>query len=79
MTTRRPVVEEAVQRVVQEAFTNAAKHAPGAEVRIRIDRLTDHTVVTVGNGASDDPSQEPTGNGMGLVGSPSGSGSSGAH
>jgi signal transduction histidine kinase len=62
------VVEEAVQRVVQESLTNAAKHAPGTEVLIRIDRLMDHTVVTVTNGASDRPTHGAIGNGMGLVG-----------
>jgi signal transduction histidine kinase len=66
--TAPTVVEEAVQRVVQESLTNAAKHAPGAEVLIRIDRLADQTVVTVTNTVSDHPSHGATGNGMGLVG-----------
>ncbi|MEU9287952.1 histidine kinase [Streptomyces sp. NPDC048275] len=66
--TAPAVVEEAVQRVVQESLTNAAKHAPGAEVLVRIDRLTDHTVVTVTNGVHDRPAREAIGNSMGLVG-----------
>ncbi|MGZ3102065.1 sensor histidine kinase [Streptomyces sp. H72] len=66
--TAPPAVEEAVRRVVQESLTNAAKHAPGEEVRIRIDRLTDHTAVTVTNGISDGPSEPAVGNGTGLVG-----------
>ncbi|WP_051777609.1 sensor histidine kinase [Streptomyces violaceorubidus] len=63
-----PVIEEAVQRVVQEALTNAAKHAPGAEVQVRLERLTDLTVVTVTNGASGQPARSGGGHSMGLVG-----------
>lgn len=44
------MVERAVRRVVQEALTNAAKHAPGAQVAVRIDRVAAETVVTVTNG-----------------------------
>ncbi|MET8340462.1 histidine kinase [Streptosporangium canum] len=46
-----PMVERAVHRVVQEALTNAVKHAAGAPVTIRLDHLADETVVTVTNGA----------------------------
>ncbi|MER5425551.1 sensor histidine kinase [Streptosporangium roseum] len=46
-----PMVERAVHRVVQEALTNAVKHAPGAPVTVRLDHLADETVVTVTNGA----------------------------
>ncbi|MFD8528699.1 sensor histidine kinase [Streptosporangium canum] len=51
-----PMVERAVHRVVQEALTNAVKHAAGAPVTVRLDRLADETVVTVTNGA---PSAHP--------------------
>lgn len=63
-----PVVEETVQRVVQEALTNAAKHAPGAEVRVRVERWTDRTGVTVTNEAPDRPPGDSSGTGMGLAG-----------
>jgi signal transduction histidine kinase len=33
------VVDRAVYRIVQEALTNAAKHAPGAEVAVRVERV----------------------------------------
>ncbi|MGW7518478.1 histidine kinase [Streptomyces sp. NPDC054796] len=54
----------AAHRVVQESLTNAAKHAPGAEVRVRVRaRVTggaDARVVTVTNGpAPDRRSAEP--------------------
>lgn len=61
-------VEEAVQRVVKEALTNAAKHAPGAEIQVLLERLTDLTRVTITNEAPDGPPQDTSGSGMGLVG-----------
>ncbi|MEU9203148.1 histidine kinase [Streptomyces sp. NPDC048332] len=61
-------VEEAVQRVVKEALTNAAKHAPGAEIQVLLERLTDLTRVTVTNEAPDSPPHDTSGSGMGLVG-----------
>jgi signal transduction histidine kinase len=39
----------AVHRVVQEALTNAARHAPGAEVEVRVERTGDAVTVTVHN------------------------------
>ncbi|WP_326659011.1 sensor histidine kinase [Streptomyces sp. NBC_00385] len=66
--TSPPMVEETVQRVVQEALTNAAKHAPGAEVRVHLERWTDRTSVTVTNEAPDCPPGDSSGTGMGLVG-----------
>ncbi|MFI0356329.1 sensor histidine kinase [Actinomadura sp. 9N407] len=46
-----PMVAAAAYRVVQEALTNAAKHAPGAPVTVRVDRGGDALVVTVANQA----------------------------
>ncbi|UQI48574.1 histidine kinase [Streptomyces sp. HU2014] len=40
----------AAYRVVQEALTNAAKHAPGAEVTVDVEERPGETVVTVANG-----------------------------
>ncbi|GCD47942.1 sensor histidine kinase [Streptomyces paromomycinus] len=42
-----PLVDRAVYRVVQEALTNAVKHAPGSAVRIAFGRARRGTEVTV--------------------------------
>ncbi|GGM79842.1 two-component sensor histidine kinase [Longimycelium tulufanense] len=47
-----PSAGRAVYRVVQEALTNAAKHAPGAPVLIRLDRRDGRLHVTVENDTS---------------------------
>lgn len=44
------LVERATHRVVQEALTNATKHAPGAAVDVRLASSATETVVTVLNG-----------------------------
>ncbi|MGW0909014.1 sensor histidine kinase [Streptomyces sp. NPDC002853] len=44
-----PMVALAVHRVLQESLTNAAKHAPGAAVRVRITRDGDALRLTVVN------------------------------
>lgn len=49
LDTASPMVQRAVHRVVQEGLTNAAKHAPGAAVRVSVRRGDDETVVTVAN------------------------------
>lgn len=59
----------AAYRVVQESLTNAAKHAPGAAVSVRLTHRADGTVVSVFN----DLPQEGTpagasGSGLGLIG-----------
>ncbi|MDR6591942.1 sensor histidine kinase [Saccharothrix longispora] len=53
-----PLVDRAVHRVVQEALTNAARHAPGRPVSVRVDRCADEVLVTVSN-----PVSGPGGNG----------------
>ncbi|MFD4230256.1 sensor histidine kinase [Streptomyces sp. NPDC058545] len=62
-------VQRAVHRIVQESLTNAAKHAPGARVRVEVDCRSDGVHVSVGNGA---PAGRPTADlpsgGHGLVG-----------
>ncbi|MFI0983179.1 sensor histidine kinase [Streptomyces sp. NPDC021093] len=45
-----PLAEHAVHRVVQESLTNAAKHAPGARIRVAVVRDGDVLAVTVVNG-----------------------------
>ncbi|MFE3461836.1 sensor histidine kinase [Nocardiopsis aegyptia] len=63
------LVERTVHRLVQEALTNAAKHAPGARVDIEVQHTSAHTALTVTNGApTDPPPTAPPGTGTGLVG-----------
>ncbi|GAA1303625.1 sensor histidine kinase [Pseudonocardia xinjiangensis] len=46
------LVQRAVHRVVQEALTNAARHAPGAEVTVGVEHGQGATTVTVTNGVA---------------------------
>ncbi|WP_204048975.1 sensor histidine kinase [Microbispora siamensis] len=64
-----PMTALAVRRVLQEALTNAAKHAPGATVRVRL--TSDDGVVTLRVVNDPAPAAAPTGvasGGSGLVG-----------
>jgi signal transduction histidine kinase len=61
------VVSRAAYRIVQEALTNAGKHAPGASVRVDVERPDGELVVRVVNGAGGPPAADP-GGGFGLVG-----------
>ncbi|WP_219471405.1 sensor histidine kinase [Nonomuraea rhizosphaerae] len=45
-----PLLDRAAHRVAQESLTNAARYAPGAEVRVGIERDAGTITVTVGNG-----------------------------
>ena len=58
-----PLHDRAVHRVVQEALTNAARHAPGAPVTVEV-ATTDDVLVTVTNPVD----ATPTGDGSGLAG-----------
>ena len=61
-----PVLKATVYRIVQEALTNAARHAPGSHVEVGLGLEDGRFVVTVrddGPGASDEQ-----GGGFGLVG-----------
>ncbi|TDD85166.1 two-component sensor histidine kinase [Actinomadura rubrisoli] len=66
-----PAVGRTAYRVVQEALTNARKHAPGAAVQVEVRYRTDGVRVTVRNSA---PVDEPdaalaaSGSGTGLAG-----------
>lgn len=65
-----PMVDRAVHRLVVESLTNAAKHAPGAPVRVALERTAgaEGTVtVAVSNGPADGEPGEASG-GTGLVG-----------
>ncbi|MFB8143995.1 sensor histidine kinase [Streptomyces parvus] len=77
-----PAVGRAAHRVVQEALTNAAKHAPGAPVSVELSHTARETRVAVRNGApaagagvrSGQPAAQPSGapppgrGGRGLIG-----------
>jgi signal transduction histidine kinase len=58
----------AAYRVVQEALTNAGKHAPGAAVRVAVERPTGELSLRVVNGAPSRPAGDAPGGGYGLVG-----------
>ncbi|GAB2978124.1 sensor histidine kinase [Frigoribacterium salinisoli] len=61
-------VQRAVHRFVQEALTNARKHAPGASVHLRA-RVAEGTVrVEVVTGAGTGPGPDLPGSGLGLLG-----------
>ncbi|GAA3098646.1 sensor histidine kinase [Streptosporangium carneum] len=53
-------------RVVQEALTNATKHAPGSPVTVEVLETTAAITVNVVNRASETPSDRPRGGGLGL-------------
>jgi signal transduction histidine kinase len=61
-------LELAIYRVVQEALTNAVKHAPGSAVTVRL-RLDDVAAeVTVTDDGARTPPHLPHGAGQGLIG-----------
>lgn len=67
--TAPPGVQASAHRIVQEAFTNIARHVGRASVDVRIHRTGDDLVVRVINGPSvAPPSAEITGAGLGLRG-----------
>ncbi len=55
-----------VFRVVQQSLANAVRHAPGAPVRVRVDREQDRLLVRVTNAPGDRPGSP--GAGVGVVG-----------
>ncbi|MGW7463261.1 sensor histidine kinase [Streptomyces xantholiticus] len=62
-----PMTDRAVHRVVQESLTNAAKHAPGAAVRVRLSYGEDDVTVRVTNERQVSATSLASG-GTGLVG-----------
>lgn len=65
-----PPVARAAHRVVQEALTNAAKHAPRARVDVRLVHESGVTTVRVENGPAPGPRgrTDAPGTGLGLIG-----------
>ena len=62
-------VEDAAYRVVQEGLTNVMKHAPGAEVEVRLGLRGDSFEIVVRNEGDNAPSMlAETGSGLGLTG-----------
>ncbi|QJY49063.1 sensor histidine kinase [Pseudonocardia broussonetiae] len=61
-------VGRAAYRVVQESLTNAARHAPGATVRVRVARADGELTVRVENTATVGPRDVVGRGGAGLVG-----------
>ncbi|RBP61697.1 signal transduction histidine kinase [Brevibacterium sanguinis] len=59
----------AIERVVQEALTNAARHAPGAPVLVALHTTEDETRLTVTNGPPDSSGKTapPRSHGTGLI------------
>lgn len=61
-------VGRSAYRVVQESLTNAAKHAPGAPVRVDVELIGERLVLTIGNGRPGAAADAVSGTGYGLVG-----------
>ncbi|WP_432486009.1 sensor histidine kinase [Kineococcus esterisolvens] len=57
---------QVVHRVVQEALTNAAKHAPGEQVVVEVDEAVDPVAVSVRSDLSRHAHPAPVGGGRGL-------------
>ncbi|MFD7492230.1 sensor histidine kinase [Streptomyces sp. NPDC059832] len=68
--TMPPSAARAAHRVVQEALTNAAKHAPRARVDVRVTHTAGETTIRVENGPAPAPSraEDVPGTGRGLIG-----------
>ncbi|MEU8780207.1 sensor histidine kinase [Streptomyces sp. NPDC048637] len=63
-----PGVELSAFRIVQEALSNAIRHAPGAEVRVAIGYRPGGLSIRVTNSAPDGPAPPSQGAGHGLLG-----------
>ncbi|RBY92544.1 sensor histidine kinase [Blastococcus sp. TF02A-30] len=63
-----PSVGRAAYRIVQEALTNAGRHAPGAAVTVAVGRTAGSLSVRVVNGRADGVPAGTPGGGYGLVG-----------
>lgn len=65
-TTLSTPVDHAVARIVQESLANCVRHAPGAEVRIRLAEEAGQVSVRVDSGWASAPPAQLVGNGWGL-------------
>jgi signal transduction histidine kinase len=62
------VVDLSAYRILQEALTNAVRHAPHSRVQVNVNYTTDGVSLEVTNGRGDEPPTRDTGGGLGLVG-----------
>jgi signal transduction histidine kinase len=62
------VVDLSAYRILQEALTNAVRHAPHSRVHVNVDYTNDGVSLEVSNGRGDEPPARDTGGGLGLVG-----------
>jgi signal transduction histidine kinase len=63
-----PVLDQAAYRIVQEAVTNAARHAPGGAVRVSISHTADRATLQIANDPASRPAHTLTGSGHGIRG-----------
>lgn len=63
-----PALEVSVYRLVQEALSNAMRHAPGSEVRVVLDYQPDAVELTVTNTAGSQTGPRDPGLGLGIPG-----------
>jgi signal transduction histidine kinase len=63
-----PGVELSAYRIVQEALSNALRHAPGARITVRLTYEPDGLEVEIVNGRPTAPAPPSTGAGHGLLG-----------
>lgn len=59
-----PAADLALHRVVQEALTNAVKHAPGARVTVVLEHSRERVDVRVSNPLTPRPGDDPVGRGL---------------
>jgi signal transduction histidine kinase len=62
------VVDLSAYRILQEALTNAVRHAPHSRVHVAVDYTADGVSLEVTNGRGDEPVSRDTGGGHGLIG-----------
>lgn len=67
-TALAPALQHTAYRVLQEALTNAARHAPGADVLVQLDFGQSGVWVEVSNSTSAPPAPPTDGSGQGLRG-----------
>ncbi|MCC9311304.1 sensor histidine kinase [Kitasatospora sp. RB6PN24] len=63
-----PGVDLSAYRIVQEALSNAIRHAPGAALRVELGYRTSGLTIRVVNSAPERPAQPSPGSGHGLLG-----------
>lgn len=63
-----PVRDAAAHRIVREALTNAARHAPGSSVTVSVDAVADGIRLSVSNGRATLPPRAGATTGLGLAG-----------